>query len=57
MKSRPQYSVFELAGNDIRICLELASRAIVISGWLAAIARRELVRFKEFIKWLTYGLF
>jgi len=52
---RPRYAPFDMASNDIRICLELVGRAIVISSWLAAVARRELFRFKEFIKWLTFG--
>jgi Anaphase-promoting complex, cyclosome, subunit 4 len=55
MKARPRYALFELPAEDIEICLELTGRAIVISGWLAAIARRELTRFREFISWLRYG--
>ena len=35
--------------------MDLAGRAIVIAGWLAATARRELARFKEFMIWLRYG--
>jgi anaphase-promoting complex subunit 4 len=30
-------------------------QAIIASSWLASAARRELSRFKEFIKWLRYG--
>jgi len=52
---RPRYALFELPAEDIRRCLELTSRAIVISSWLAAVARRELTRFKEFISWLNFG--
>jgi len=46
--------LFELAKDDIRACLDLAGRAIVISGWLAAVARRELSRFKEFISFIRH---
>ncbi|KAH9946631.1 anaphase-promoting complex, cyclosome, subunit 4-domain-containing protein [Amylocystis lapponica] len=42
--------------NDVHACLQLASRAIVLAGWLAATARRELVRFKEFINWIKYEI-
>ncbi|KAJ7630959.1 anaphase-promoting complex, cyclosome, subunit 4-domain-containing protein [Roridomyces roridus] len=48
----PQYTPFQLATNDLEMCLDLTSRAIFISSWLAAVARRELSRFKEFITWL-----
>lgn len=54
---RPQFSLFELEEEDIKVCLDLAGRAIVISGWLAAVARRELARFKEFISFIRYGTF
>ena len=54
---RPQFSLFELAEEDIKVCLDLAGRAIVISGWLAAVARRELSRFKEFISFIRHGRF
>jgi len=52
---RPQFAQFELAKDDIKTCLDLAGRAIVISGWLAAVARRELSRFKEFISFIRHG--
>nr|GAT44205.1 DEAD-domain-containing protein [Mycena chlorophos] len=48
----PQYTPFQLDAVEVRTCLELAGRAIFIATWLAAIARRELLRFKEFITWL-----
>ena len=54
---RPQFSPFELVEEDIKVCLDLAGRAIVISGWLAAVARRELARFKEFISFIRHGMF
>ena len=51
----PQYGVFELAGEEIKTCIALTSNAIVIASWLASMARRELTRFREFIKWLSFG--
>ncbi|KAJ7071011.1 anaphase-promoting complex, cyclosome, subunit 4-domain-containing protein, partial [Mycena amicta] len=50
--SLPQYAPFQLQTAEVKTCLELAGRAIFIATWLAAIARRELLRFKEFITWL-----
>lgn len=52
---RPQLDSFELQKGEIEACLDLAGRAIVISGWLAAVARRELARFKEFIAFIRHG--
>jgi hypothetical protein len=52
---RPQYSQFELVKDDIKTCLDMTGRAIMISGWLAAVARRELSRFKEFISFIRHG--
>ncbi|KAJ7706158.1 anaphase-promoting complex, cyclosome, subunit 4-domain-containing protein [Mycena rosella] len=48
----PQYASFQLVTKDVETCIELTGRAIFIASWLAAIARRELSRFKEFIMWL-----
>lgn len=53
--SRPQYHVCGWKASDIRACLDLTDRAIVIAGWLASTARRELAHFKEFMVWLRYG--
>jgi FtsH-binding integral membrane protein len=53
---RPYYDAFELPAEDVDECLELCGRAIVISSWLAAVTRRELSRFKEFICWLKHGI-
>jgi anaphase-promoting complex subunit 4 len=41
--------------QDIEICLDLTGRAIFIASWLAAVTRRELARFKEFITWIRAG--
>ncbi|KAJ7092748.1 anaphase-promoting complex, cyclosome, subunit 4-domain-containing protein [Mycena epipterygia] len=48
----PQYAVFRLVTKDLETCIDLIGRAIFIASWLAAVARRELSRFKEFIMWL-----
>ncbi|KAJ7181678.1 anaphase-promoting complex, cyclosome, subunit 4-domain-containing protein [Mycena crocata] len=48
----PQYASFQLATKDLETCIDLTGRAIFIASWLAAVARRELSRFKEFIIWL-----
>jgi len=37
------------------VCLDLAGRGIMIASWLAAVSRRELSRFKEFMQWLRHG--
>ena len=52
---RSQYSVFDLSGRDIQGCLDIISRAILLSAWLAATARKHLSRFREFIIWLRFG--
>ena len=51
----PEYHECKLRTSDIEHCLELAGRAIVCANWLAATARKELARFKEFISWLRWG--
>ncbi|KAJ6575135.1 anaphase-promoting complex, cyclosome, subunit 4-domain-containing protein [Mycena capillaripes] len=48
----PQYASFQLVTQDVEICVDLTARAIFIASWLAAVARRELSRFKEFVKWI-----
>lgn len=52
---RPPYASFELSLEDATKCVDHVKRAIVMASWLAAVSRRELVRFKEFILWLRYG--
>ncbi|KAI0033161.1 anaphase-promoting complex, cyclosome, subunit 4-domain-containing protein [Vararia minispora EC-137] len=41
---------------EIRECLSMVRQAIIASSWLAAVARRELSRFKEFMKWLRFEI-
>ncbi|KAI0639387.1 anaphase-promoting complex, cyclosome, subunit 4-domain-containing protein [Trametes polyzona] len=52
----PQYDVCNFQAFDLEACLDMTARAIVISAWLAAGARKELIRFKEFMKWLRYEI-
>ncbi|KAI0361641.1 hypothetical protein OH77DRAFT_1417907 [Trametes cingulata] len=52
----PQYAVCEFKMHEVGACLEMIARAIVLSAWLAATARKELIRFKEFMKWLRYEI-
>ncbi len=37
-------------------CLELVNRTIILAAWLAAAARREYSRFKEFMTWIKFGV-
>ncbi|KAG5652103.1 hypothetical protein H0H81_006323, partial [Sphagnurus paluster] len=50
----PQFAFFELSLNEINECLDLTRRTIILASWLAAAARRELSRFREFISWLRF---
>ncbi|PIL31977.1 hypothetical protein GSI_06681 [Ganoderma sinense ZZ0214-1] len=50
----PQYAVCNLKPSDVEGCLNLTAAAIFNSSSLAATARKELLRFKEFMKWLRY---
>ncbi|TFY75344.1 hypothetical protein EWM64_g8669 [Hericium alpestre] len=52
----PQFAICALQKEDIDFCLQMTSRAIVSANWLAATARRELSRFKEFMKWLRFEI-
>ncbi|KAJ3010595.1 hypothetical protein NUW54_g2431 [Trametes sanguinea] len=51
----PQYAVCKFNTEEIDACLAMVARGIVSSAWLAATARKELIRFKEFMKWLRYA--
>ncbi|KDR85006.1 hypothetical protein GALMADRAFT_233556 [Galerina marginata CBS 339.88] len=50
----PQFASFDLKSEDIALCIDIANRGIIVVSWLAAIARRELLRFREFIAWIRY---
>ncbi|CDO71553.1 hypothetical protein BN946_scf184911.g23 [Trametes cinnabarina] len=52
----PQYAVCNFDTKEIDTCLAMIARAIVSTAWLAATARKELIRFKEFMKWLRYEI-
>ncbi|KAH9849773.1 anaphase-promoting complex, cyclosome, subunit 4-domain-containing protein [Lenzites betulinus] len=54
--SLPQYEVCNLRNRDIEGCLDMTGRAIILCAWLAAGARKELVRFKEFMKWVRFEI-
>ncbi|CAK5280536.1 unnamed protein product [Mycena citricolor] len=48
----PRFASFQLSTPAIEACILQAGRAVFISSWLAAIARQELRRFREFLVWL-----
>ncbi|CCM01973.1 uncharacterized protein FIBRA_04046 [Fibroporia radiculosa] len=50
----PQYHACAIDPPEVEACMQMAGRAIVLAGWLAATSREELGRFKEFISWLKY---
>ncbi|EPT04312.1 hypothetical protein FOMPIDRAFT_125581 [Fomitopsis schrenkii] len=50
----PQYQLYGINTVQVTACMDLAGRAVLLAGWLAATARRELVRFTEFMFWLRY---
>ncbi|KAI0757002.1 anaphase-promoting complex, cyclosome, subunit 4-domain-containing protein [Daedaleopsis nitida] len=50
----PQYAVCNFKPADIEACLEYTATAIFQASWLASFARKELLRFKEFMKWIRY---
>lgn len=52
---RPQYARCKIKSADVEACLELTATAIFQASWLANAARKELLRFKEFMKWIRYG--
>jgi len=56
LQVRPnEYALFEIPDQLVEQCMASVARAIVLAAWLAASARRENNRFKEFIAWLRYG--
>ncbi|KAL0071986.1 hypothetical protein AAF712_000909 [Marasmius tenuissimus] len=46
----------EIPSEIVDQCLVLLKRGIILSNWLASVARRELNRFKEFISWLRFEI-
>lgn len=56
MPRRPTgYEIYGFDEAQIDRCLALLHRAIILSAWLAATARDQLWRFKEFKLWLQSG--
>ena len=53
--ARPEYAVCQFKIASVEACLEYTASAIIQSSWLAAAARKELLRFREFMKWIRYG--
>ncbi|KAH9969035.1 anaphase-promoting complex, cyclosome, subunit 4-domain-containing protein [Russula dissimulans] len=54
--SQLTYAACELKKDDIIQAMTMTSRAIFSASWLSATARRELSRFKEFMKWLRFEI-
>ncbi|KAG7450497.1 uncharacterized protein BT62DRAFT_1001314 [Guyanagaster necrorhizus] len=52
----PEYALFELQSDDLATCIEHCNRAIILAAWLAAAARREFTRFREFMSWLRFEI-
>ncbi|KAI0307739.1 anaphase-promoting complex, cyclosome, subunit 4-domain-containing protein [Multifurca ochricompacta] len=50
------YGACELKKDDITQAMKMTSRAIFSASWLSAAARRELSRFKEFMRWLRFEI-
>ncbi|TFY69760.1 hypothetical protein EVJ58_g217 [Rhodofomes roseus] len=48
------YQLCGINTAQVTACMDLAGRAVLLAGWLAATARRELVRFTEYMFWLRY---
>ncbi|KIK71029.1 hypothetical protein GYMLUDRAFT_150173 [Collybiopsis luxurians FD-317 M1] len=48
------YAAFDISSISVNQCLAMLKQAILLASWLAAAARRELNRFKEFMSWLRY---
>ncbi|KIY71613.1 hypothetical protein CYLTODRAFT_418678 [Cylindrobasidium torrendii FP15055 ss-10] len=49
-----EYEAFRLQRQELENSLELTSRTIILTGWLASVARREYGRFREFMTWVKY---
>ncbi|KAI0078893.1 hypothetical protein K474DRAFT_1659827 [Panus rudis PR-1116 ss-1] len=52
----PQYASWQLDKEEIDTCLLMIKRAIILANWLCATARKELIRFKDFLNWLRYEI-
>ncbi|CAL1695872.1 unnamed protein product [Somion occarium] len=52
----PEYAFCALKTDDIRTSLTLARSIIICASWLGATARRELIRFRDFLNWVRYEI-
>jgi len=50
------YELCQFTEEEVRHCLDMISQAIIASSWLSTVARRELARFREFMKWLRFEI-
>ncbi|ESK88893.1 anaphase-promoting complex component cut20 apc4 [Moniliophthora roreri MCA 2997] len=53
---RMLFPSFGIPTDAVEQCLTQVKRAILLANWLAAAARREFSRFKEFISWLRFEI-
>ncbi|KAG6813275.1 hypothetical protein H0H92_012689 [Tricholoma furcatifolium] len=51
-----EFAHFELVLEEINGCLSLTNQMIVLAAWLAATARRDLSRFRNFLQWLRFEI-
>ncbi|EIW86695.1 hypothetical protein CONPUDRAFT_134079 [Coniophora puteana RWD-64-598 SS2] len=50
----PHFSLFELAPENVKECLDMIQTGIFVASWLADTARTELSHFKNFMGWLRF---
>ncbi|KAJ4486184.1 anaphase-promoting complex, cyclosome, subunit 4-domain-containing protein [Lentinula aciculospora] len=48
------YTALKIPSETVDQCITMLNQAILLGSWLAAAARREHNRFKEFMTWLRY---
>ena len=48
--------MFQFDTEILRECLSMVEQAIAAASWLTPVVRRELSRFKEFMRWLRFGV-
>ncbi|KZV77722.1 hypothetical protein PENSPDRAFT_12612 [Peniophora sp. CONT] len=50
------YALFQFNSEELRECLDMVAQVITAASWLTSVARRELARFKEFMRWLRFEI-
>ncbi|VDB99616.1 unnamed protein product [Peniophora sp. CBMAI 1063] len=50
------YGLFQLHTEELHECLNMVAQTITTASWLSSVARRELARFKEFMRWLRFEI-